>query len=261
MGNILDSILHKEYEQLTVKNLFILDKYKKVFGLDKEFTQLLKKYSLNKKDETLIDELDKEIKIEVIEELQKKLLPRTNILENLSSNDLNHEGIDSNFKNRFINGLSELSNFQICKFIDRIGYYIKKKKLNFFGKTPNNVGAYHQINKVISDSMGLSLVFDIFGKNLSNNYLHLDIEKFNKEGFIKCLNEYCIRYSYILEIMCKVFSSFNDDELEGKKVAFAINKGIKFYLQIIKEDSNKNVISGEPSTNYYGDDLEEDDDE
>ena len=87
MGNILYSILHKEYEQLTVKNLFLLDRYKKVFGLDKEFTQLLKKYSLNKKDETLIDELDKEIKIEVIEELQKKLLPRTNILENLSSND------------------------------------------------------------------------------------------------------------------------------------------------------------------------------
>ena len=262
MSNVLDKILSRNYEQLTISDLFLIDKYQKHFGLDKQFSQVLTKNNLNKKDETNLNDVNEDVKNEIIEVLKKELLPRTIILENLAKVDLEKEGIVSNFNSKFVESLRKLDNLKLCKLIDRISYYmLKNSKLNFFGRKSNGDGAYHEFNKVISDSLGLSLVFQIFGKKYLNRYTHLPIDKFNKEAFIEALSKYCVRYTYILEIIVNTMATFDLELLEGKKGSFKIGKEIKTYLDIVVEDTAKSFVRGEPNSNYYTEDVDGDDDE
>lgn len=262
MSDLLNKILCKDYENITIKELFLMKKHQKVFGLDKQFSQVIIKNNWNKTDETKLVGLSDDIKNEVIETLKKELLPRTIILEELSKVDLEGEGINSNFNFKFVDSLKKLDNLKLCKFIDRISYYMKKNsKLNFFGRKSNGDGVYHELNKVISDSLGLSLVFQIFGKKFLNRYVHLPVDKFDKNEFIEVLSKYCIRHTYILEIIVNTISELEIEMLEGKKGSFIIGKNVKYYLDIVVEDYVKVFVRSEPNTNYYTDDLEGDDDE
>ena len=218
MGNLLNKILNKDYESLTVKELFLMKKYQKNFSSDKQFLQIIINSNWNKNDETELLYLSDEVKNEVIETLKKELLPRTIILENLSKVDLESEGINSNFNYKFTKSLEKLDSFQICKLIDRISHFMKKNsKLNFFGRKSNGDGVYHELNKVISNSLGLNLVFHIFGKKLLNRYMHLPVDRFDKNEFIEVLSKYCIRHTYILEIIANTISEMEVELLEGKK--------------------------------------------
>ena len=264
MESLLDKILCKDYLNLTIKEIILINKHKKIFGLGKELSKVIEKFKYDKNNDSYLNDSEVNEKKEVIEVLQKELLPRTIILENLSNVDLDEEGINSNFKSKFINNLRDLNNLQICKLIDRISYYFNKKKLNFFGRKSSGDGAYHQINKVISESLNLTLVFQIFGKQYpkySNRYMHLPIAKFNKELLIEALNQYCVRYLYILEVIASTMSKLDSEQLEGKKGSFAIGKEIKHYLEIVKEDNVIVYSKNQPTTNYYTDDVEGDEDE
>lgn len=261
MESLLDKILSKDYLNLTIKEIILINKHKKFFGLEKELSKVIEKLKHDKNNDSNLNDLEVNEKKEIIEILQKELLPRTIILENLSKVDLDEEGINSNFKSKFINNLRDLNNLQICKLIDRISYYFKKKKLNFFGRKSSGDGAYHQINKVISESLNLTLVFQIFGKQYSNRYMHLPIDKFNKELLIETLNQYCVRYLYILEVIASTMSKLDPEQLEGKKGSFIISKEIKHYLEIVEEDNVIVYSKNQPTTNYYADDVEGDDDE
>ena len=261
MESLLDKILSKDYLNLTVKEIILINKHKKVFGLEKELSKVIEKFKYDKNNDSYLNDLEIYEKNEIIEVLQKELLPRTIILENLSNVDLDEEGINSNFKSKFINNLRDLNNLQICKLIDRISYYFKKKKLSFFGRKSSGDGAYHQINKVISESLNLTLVFQIFGKQYSNRYMHLPIDKFNKELLIETLNQYCVRYLYILEVIASTISKLDPEQLEGKKGSFVISKEIKHYLEIVEEDNVIVYSKNQPTTNYYADDVEGADDE
>ena len=100
------------------------------------------------------------------------------------------------------------------------------------------------INKVISDSYNLNLVFEIFEKNNKNKFLHLDVNKFNKEYMIEVLNKYFTCYLYILEIISGVVLNCDEDELSKKTLAFAITKEIKQYLNVIREDKKLFKVKG-----------------
>ena len=130
MESLLDKILCKDYLNLTIKEIILINKHKKIFGLGKELSKVIEKFKYDKNNDSYLNDLEVNEKKEVIEVLQKELLPRTIILENLSNVDLDEEGINSNFKSKFINNLRDLNNLQICKLIDRISYYFNKKKLN-----------------------------------------------------------------------------------------------------------------------------------
>ena len=232
-GTLLNKLLEKDYENLTIEELGVLDKYKETFGLGDEFKKLY---------EDLIKGENNLNKIK--EELETKLLPRILILENLSKLEINEPELHVNFRGELINNLRKMDNLRICYFIDKVSYQIKENNIRFFGVKRQNEISYHMINKVISDSYNLNLVFEIFEKNSKNKFLHLDVNKFNKEYMIEVLNKYFTCYLYILEIISDVVLNCEEDELSKKTLAFAITKEIKQYLNVIREDKKLFKVKG-----------------
>ena len=232
-GTLLNKLLEKDYENLTIEELGVLDKYRETFGLGDEFKKLY---------EDLIKGENNLNKIK--EELETKLLPRILILENLSKLEINEPELHVNFRGELINNLRKMDNLRICYFIDKVSYQIRENNIRFFGVKRQNEISYHMINKVISDSYNLNLVFEIFEKNNKNKFLHLDVNKFNKEYMIEVLNKYFTCYLYILEIISDVVLNCDEDELSKKTLAFAITKEIKQYLNVIREDKKLFKVKG-----------------
>ena len=232
-GTLLNKLLEKDYENLTIEELGVLDKYRETFGLGDEFKKLYE------------DLIKGENNLKIIkEELETKLLPRILILENLSKLEINEPELHVNFRGELINNLRKMDNLRICYFIDKVSYQIRENNIRFFGVKRQNEISYHMINKVISDSYNLNLVFEIFEKNNKNKFLHLDVNKFNKEYMIEVLNKYFTCYLYILEIISGVVLNCDEDELSKKTLAFAITKEIKQYLKVIKEDKKLFKVKG-----------------
>ena len=232
-GTLLNKLLEKDYENLTIEELGVLDKYRETFGLGDEFKKLY---------EDLIKGENNLNKIK--EELETKLLPRILILENLSKLEINEPELHVNFRGELISNLRKMDNLRVCYFIDKVSYQIKENNIRFFGVKRQNEISYHMINKVISDSYNLNLVFEIFEKNSKNKFLHLDVNKFNKEYMIEVLNKYFTCYLYILEIISDVVLNCEEDELSKKTLAFAITKEIKQYLNVIREDKKLFKVKG-----------------
>ena len=232
-GTLLNKLLEKDYENLTIEELGVLDKDRVTLGLGDEFIKLY---------EDLIKGENNLNKIK--EELETKLLPRILILENLSKLEINEPELHVNFRGELINNLRKMDNLRICYFIDKVSYQIRENNIRFFGVKRQNEISYHMINKVISDSYNLNLVFEIFEKNSKNKFLHLDVNKFNKEYMIEVLNKYFTCYLYILEIISGVVLNCDEDELSKKTLAFAITKEIKQYLKVIKEDKKLFKVKG-----------------
>ena len=232
-GTLLNKLLEKDYENLTIEELGVLDKYRETFGLGDEFKKLYE------------DLIKGENNLKIIkEELETKLLPRILILENLSKLEINEPELHVNFRGELINNLRKMDNLRICYFIDKVSYQIRENNIRFFGVKRQNEISYHMINKVISDSYNLNLVFEIFEKNSKNKFLHLDVNKFNKEYMIEVLNKYFTCYLYILEIISDVVLNCDEDELSKKTLAFAITKEIKQYLNVIREDKKLFKVKG-----------------
>ena len=232
-GTLLNKLLEKDYENLTIEELGVLDKYRETFGLGDEFKKLY---------EDLIKGENNLNKIK--EELETKLLPRILILENLSKLEINEPELHVNFRGELISNLRKMDNLRVCYFIDKVSYQIRENNIRFFGVKRQNEISYHMINKVISDSYNLNLVFEIFEKNSKNKFLHLDVNKFNKEYMIEVLNKYFTCYLYILEIISDVVLNCEEDELSKKTLAFAITKEIKQYLNVIREDKKLFKVKG-----------------
>lgn len=232
-GSLLDKLLNKDYLSLSFNEIKILNNNKVVFGLDKKFQVLYEKIELEvlSKGEVSLDNL-----VKVKEILEVDLLPRVIILENLSSVIIDENELKVNFKGDFIKNLTLMNNNQICYFIDIMSFYIRKHKIRFFGVGRNNEIAYHMINKVVSDSLGLRFVFDIFGKNCTENFVHLEINRLKKELFIESLDKYCISYIYILDIISKIVLDYDEQLLSKKSLKFEINKEIKEFKNVIEED-------------------------
>ena len=232
-GTLLNKLLEKDYENLTIEELGVLDKYRETFGLGDEFKKLY---------EDLIKGENNLNKIK--EELETKLLPRILILENLSKLEINEPELHVNFRGELINNLRKMDNLRICYFIDKVSYQIKENNIRFFGVKRQNEISYHMINNGISDSYILNLVFEIFEKNSKYKFLHLDVNKFNKQYMIEVLNKYFTCYLYILEIISDVVLNCDEDELSKKTLAFAITKEIKQYLNVIREDKKLFKVKG-----------------
>lgn len=232
-GTLLNKLLEKDYENLTIEELGVLDKYRETFGLGDEFKKL---YEGLIKGENNLNKIK--------EELETKLLPRILILENLSKLEIKEPELNVNFRGELLNNLRKMDNLRICYFIDKVSYQIKENNIRFFGVKRQNEISYHMINKVISDSYNLNLVFEIFEKNSKNKFLHLDVNKFNKEYMIEVLNKYFTCYLYILEIISDVVLNCDEDELSKKTLAFAITKEIKQYLNVIREDKKLFKVKG-----------------
>ena len=93
-GTLLNKLLEKDYENLTIEELGVLDKYRETFGLGDEFKKLY---------EDLIKGENNLNKIK--EELETKLLPRILILENLSKLEINEPELHVNFRGELISNL------------------------------------------------------------------------------------------------------------------------------------------------------------
>lgn len=232
-GTLLDKLLKKDYENLTIKELGVLNKYNEIFGLDDVFKRLYEGLIKGENNLNLINE-----------ELKIKLLPRILILESLSKVEINEPELNVNFKANLLNNLKKMDNLRICHFIDRVSWLLKENNIRFFGVQTNNEVSYHMINKVISDSYNLNLVFEIFEKNNKKRFLHLDVNKFNKEQMIEVLSKYLTSYLYILEIMSEVVLNCDTENLNRRVLACAIKKNTEQYRKVISEDKKLFKVKG-----------------
>ena len=105
-------------------------------------------------------------------------------------------------------------------FIDKVLMISDEFKIRFFR---NEEYSLHEINGVISRSLGLTLVFEVFKKCNYKTFLDIPFEHTDKNLMIEVLNTQCVRYLYILKIISEIVLATEKGKLTGTK----INKTIR----------------------------------
>ena len=58
MESLLDKILCKDYLNLTIKEIILINKHKKVFGLEKELSKVIEKFKYDKNNDSYLNDLE-----------------------------------------------------------------------------------------------------------------------------------------------------------------------------------------------------------
>lgn len=58
MESLLDKILSKDYLNLTVKEIILINKHKKIFGLEKELSKVIEKFKYDKNNDSYLNDLE-----------------------------------------------------------------------------------------------------------------------------------------------------------------------------------------------------------
>ena len=109
----------------------------------------------------------------------------------------------------------------------------KEFKVRFFR---NEEYSLHEINGVISKSLGLTLVFEVFKKGEYKTFLEIPFEHTDKNLMIEVLNTQCVRYLYILKIISEVVLATEEGKLTGTKINKNIRDQIADYVKLIKKE-------------------------
>ena len=190
MGEIfLKKILDKEFETLTVDELKVIVAGDTIFSISKK-----DKKALEKIIEDGITESNKDKMVAIL----KEGLPNSfAILSNLDKHDLVEGEIKIEFRKNLIENLRLMNHLQLGIFIDKVLMISDESKIRFFR---NEEYSLHEINGVISRSLGLTLVFQVFKKGEYKTFMEIPFEHTDTSLMIEVLNAQCVRYLYILTI-------------------------------------------------------------
>lgn len=111
----------------------------------------------------------------------------------------------------------------------------KEEKIRFFR---NKDYSLHAINSVISRSLGLSLVFEIFKPGKAKNFKAIDYTRIDKAQMIEEIDNQVVRYLYVLAKIAEVVLNTEEEKLLGTKINKTINEQISVYLEIIKKEKS-----------------------
>ena len=226
MGEMfLKKIVDKEFESLTVDELKVIVTYDSVFTISKTDNKTLEKII-----EDGITERNKDKMVAVL----KEGLPNSfAILSNLDRHDIIDGEIKIEFRKNLIENLRLMNHLQLGFFIDKVLMMSKEFKIRFFR---NEEYSLHEINGVISKSLGLTLVFEVFKKGEYKTFMEIPFEHTDKNLMIEVLNAQCVRYLYILKIISEVVLTTEKDKLKGTKINKNIREQIDGYVKLIKKE-------------------------
>ena len=226
MGEMfLKKIIDKEFKSLTVEELKVIVTYDSVFPMSKT-----DKKALEKIIEDGITDSNKDKMVAVL----KEGLPNSfAILSNLDRHDIIDGEIKIEFRKNLIENLRLMNHLQLGFFIDKVLMMSKEFKIRFFR---NEEYSLHEINGVISKSLGLTLVFEVFKKGEYKTFMEIPFEHTDKSLMIEVLNAQCVRYLYILKIISEVVLATEKDKLKGTKINKNIREEIDGYVKLIKKE-------------------------
>lgn len=223
----LKKIIGRELSDLTAEELKVIINNNSIFQLNKKDTKVLEKI-LNS---NTLDENRDEVTLIVEDGLPSTFV----ILNNLDKCGIKEGGIEINFREALISNLRRMNNLQLCVFIDKVLKCGKEEKLRFFRHRDYSL---HEINSVISRSLGLTLVFEIFKAGKAKNFKAIDYNRIDKEQMIEVLDEQFARYLYILEIISEIVLFAGEASLLKTKINKVIKERIKDYLVIIYKEKS-----------------------
>ena len=226
MGEMfLKKILDKDFEAITVDELKVIITHDSVFPVNKK-----DKKALEKIIEEGITESNKDKMVAV---LREGLPNPFAILSNLDKYSLVEGESRIEFRKNLIENLRLMNHLQLGIFIDKVLMVSKEFKVRFFR---NEEYSLHEINGVISKSLGLTLVFEIFKKGEYKTFLEIPFEHTDKNLMIEVLNTQCVRYLYILKIISEIVLATEKGKLTGTKINKTIREQITGYVKIIKKE-------------------------
>ena len=226
MGEMfLKKIIDKDLEAITVDELKVIITHDSVFPISKK-----DKKALERIIEDGITESNKDKMVAVL----KEGFPNSfAILSNLDKHDLVEGEIKIEFRKNLIENLRLMNHLQLGIFIDKVLMVSKEFKVRFFR---NEEYSLHEINGVISKSLGLTLVFEVFKKGEYKTFLEIPFEHTDKNLMIEMLNTQCVRYLYILKIISEVVLATEEGKLTGTKINKSIREQISGYVKLIKKE-------------------------
>ena len=226
MGEMfLKKILDKEFESLTVDELKVIVTHDAIFPMSKK-----DKNALEKIIEDGITDGNRDKMVAVL----KEGVPNSFvILSNLDKHNLVDSEIKIEFRKNLIENLKLMNHLQLGIFIDKVLMVSKDSKIRFFR---NEEYSLHEINGVVSRSLGLTLVFEVFKKGEYKTFMEIPFEHTDKNLMIEVLNAQCVRYLYILKIISEVVLATEKDRLTGTKINKNIREQIDGYIKLIKKE-------------------------
>lgn len=223
----LEKIINKEFENLTVDELKIIVNNGEIFSLNKTNTKVLEK-AINKGNTE--DDKDK-----IITVLQEGLPSAFVLLSNLDKHAIKEESVEIDFRAELTENLNQMSHLQLCVFIDKVLKISKEEKLRFFR---NKDYSLHAINSIISQSLGLTLVFEIFKPGKAQKFKAIDYTRIDKAKMIEEINNQAVRYLYVLVEIAEVVLNTDESSLSGTKINKVIYERTSIYLSIIRKEKS-----------------------
>lgn len=224
----LKKLLNKDFEALSVDELKIIINQDDVFNISKKDKKVLEKVIEDNRLET-----DKDKVVSIL----KEGLPNSfAILSNLDKHPISDGEMKIDFRGNWIENLNQMNHLQLCIFIDKVLMMSDEFKIRFFR---NEEYSLHEINGVISKSLWLTLVFEIFQKGKYKLFQKIPFERIDKELMVEVLNTQVVRYLYILKTISEIVLATEESKLTGTKINKIIRDQIKDYVSIIKKERSK----------------------
>jgi hypothetical protein len=226
MGEMfLKKILDKDFEAITIDELKVIITYDTIFPISKKDKKALEKII---EDGITDGNRDKMVAV-----LREGLPNSFMILSNLDKYELVDGEIKLEFRKNLIENLKVMNHLQLGTFIDKVLMVSKESKIRFFR---NEEYSLHEINGVISKSLGLTLVFEIFKKGEYKTFLEIPFEHTDKKLMIEVLHTQCVRYLYILKTISDIVLATETGKLTGTKINKTIREQINDYVKLIKKE-------------------------
>lgn len=221
----LNKLINKTFGDLTTDELKAIIGNSAVFSLNKTDTKTLKRIVKKGSIET-----DKD---KVVAILREGLPSVFVLLSNLDKYAIKEGTIDVRFRENLLDSLNKMNHLQLCVFVDKVLKVGKEEKIRFFR---NKDYSLHAINSVVSRSLGLSLVFEIFKPGKAKNFRAIDYTRIDKVQMIEEIVNQSVRYLYVLAAIAEVVLNTDEEKLSGTKINKVINEDISTYLEIIKKE-------------------------
>ena len=229
---LITRMINKNYDALTIEELKIIINNPDVFPIKKTDKQALEKLISKASDE------NRDTAIKVL----RAILPSPfELLKNIDKYSIREEDREFNFRDQLLRNLHRMNNIQLCVFIDKVIKFGKDESLRFFR---NKEYSLHAINGVISSSLGLSLVFEIFKPGKYQTFKVINYNLIDKEHMISVLDTQIIRYLYILESISDAILTTDEEHLTGTKINKTIRESIADYVKVINSEHRSVHQSG-----------------
>jgi hypothetical protein len=221
----LRKIIDKDFGALIVDEVKVIITQDNVFSISKKDKKILEKFVEENSFETNKDK--------VISILKEGLPNSFVILSSLDKHSILEDGIKIDFRKDLIENLKLMNHKQLGTFIDKVLMISDESKIRFFR---NEEYSLHEINGVISKSLGLTLVFEIFKKGEYKTFLEIPFEHTDKKLMIEVLNTQCVRYLYILKTISDIVLATETSKLTGTKINKTIREQTNDYVKLIKKE-------------------------